>query len=197
MSQVHTVDLVLANSIMAGARGIFENFMENFEVKQEGIEYFAIFLSITHAELVKGVCMREMDGKTIPLRVQTIISKAQKSVGGANDIYRIPFVQKLKQFKNSIAKGAPNELVLRHQRELQDAHIDALDNDCSIDQQQMRGAFNVFAHLIDLLKVGENVEAADQVQSMTNEIKAMQEQMSQAQRQREEQSQKEKEEVAS
>lgn len=179
-SQAH--ELMLANSIMAAAMDLYQNYKDNMEAKDLGQEYFSIFLSLKAQEFKDGVCNRDIDGHSMPIRIPTVISKSLKSISGAPKLLRDAFKLKLKQLSNAVGRGANAELVERYRTELLSAYIDAALEDAATDQAQLRGAFETFVQLFRLLKIGSSVEVADQIKGMEQQLKRMQEEAAQIQR---------------
>jgi hypothetical protein len=179
-SQAH--ELMLANSIMAAAMDLYQNYKDNMEAKELGQEYFSILLSLTAEEFKDDKCIRIIDTQSTEIRVPSIIVRALKSVSGAPKLFRDAFKLKLKQFSDANGRRANAELVKRYRRELLNEYINAALEDAATDQAQLRGAFETFVQLFRLLKIGSSVEVADQIKGMEQQLKRMQEEAAQIQR---------------
>ncbi len=182
-------ELLLVDSIIAGVESIFHNVMDNAAAKAQGQEHFAIFLSITNSEFQDDTCIREINGKQEPLRVQSIVNSSIKSVAGASDKIRLLFKLKLIQFQDAVERNAPHELIMRFRRELRHAYIHALDDSLDHDQRQLEEAFGTVAKLSKVLNIASRTEAVDRFKHIADQLTAAKEVMAQQRQQQQQQQQ--------
>jgi hypothetical protein len=182
-------ELLLVDSIIAGVESIFHNVMDNAAAKAKGQEHFAIFLSITNSEFQDDICIREINGKQEPLRVQSIVNSSIKSVAGASDKIRLLFKLKLIQFQDAVERNAPHELIMRFRRELRHAYIQALDDSLDHDQRQLEEAFGTVAKLSKVLNIASRTEAVDRFKHIADQLTAAKEVMAQQRQQQQQQQQ--------
>jgi hypothetical protein len=172
----NTRDLMLSNSILSNAQEIYHNYMDNAKAKDAGQEYFAILLSITTDDFNQPsieVILEKGNKETI--QINTLVARSIKSVSGASAALRSVFGGKLKQYIEALKHRRKPRLIKRYCDELQDAFIDAYNDDCGKDQEQMRGAFETFAELLRMLKIKNTPEAAQQMAEIEKMMKEMQE----------------------